>query len=163
MTIREYLNRVEHIKKHLWLETERIIMANEEEIVNLNRLQISKHENTLGNTLENIDNPPFTGYYAKDTERRSLINDPYPSLTTKNAGFNYNFVWSGKFFKEFRIIIAQNKKSFTIYSDGIKTSVSKYKFFKGYSYLFGLTKKNEIKVNNEIIHPKLLEYINKNL
>lgn len=163
MSIKEYLERVKKTKNGLWEETERIIMANEEEIVNLNRLQISKHENTQGGTLQHKENPPFSGTYAKATEEYALENNPYASITTKKAGYAYNFVWSGEFLEKFEIQMSADKKTFKIWSTELDEDSGKRVFFEGYSWLLGLTIKNQILFENQILEPNLKKYINKNL
>lgn len=163
MSIKEYLERVKKTKNGLWEETERIIMDNEEEIVNLNRLQISKHENTQGQKLENKQIPPFYGYYEAATQQYALNKDPYPSLTTKPLGYAYNFVWSGEFFEKFEIQMSADKKTFKIWSTELDEESGKKDFFEGYSWLLGLTIKNQILFENQILEPNLKNYINKNL
>ena len=116
----------------------------ESKILELQRLQISKHEGFDDQTLHS---GLYKGVYAKSTQ--SFADMGKPSLTSKPAGGKYNFVWTGDFMGNMRM--KRQNKGLELYSTGTGTG-DKKDFFESYDNMFGLNTENTATVNSEVLY-----------
>jgi hypothetical protein len=152
MTISEYLKNAKFVKGSILDQTERIVLAKENEIVNLNIDQIENSKGADDKELKN-SNSKFKGVYTLATQ---MINPE------KIAGNPYTFRDSGNFLNNFQVDIMPDLTKITIFSTGTGSN-QKANFFKGYSNIFGLTKQNQYEMNYRIIKPELMKFINQYL
>ena len=149
------LTNIQHEKASTAIRVDREVYILEEEIILLNINQIERHEGSDNQPLVN-ENPTFTGFYQPYTVSVSITGrapKTPPSITKKNVGQPYNFVWRGDFFNGF--VLEKQGKNFKIYSTG-EGEDKKKEFFDGYKNLYGLNIHNENDVFNEITN-KVLE------
>lgn len=158
MTIDVYLKKATFVRDSLQDETERILYAKENEIVNLNIGQIENSTGNDGKLLENT-NPHFSGRYTLATQLRSQQER---TIFPKIAGELYNFGWTGDLLRYFELYINPNLTQIEIFSTGTGAG-EKADFFKGYKNIFGLDKENQSILNYKIILPELQIFINKHL
>ncbi len=152
MTIPEYLKNARFVKGSILDQTERIVLAKENDIVNLNITQIENSKGADDKELKNSSSK-FKGVYTLATQ---MINPE------KVAGTPYTFYDTGNFFNNFQIDIMPDLTKITIFSTGTGAG-QKADFFKGYSNIFGLTKQNQYEMNYRIIKPELMKFINQYL
>ena len=152
ITIKDYINKANFVKDNILIEQERIVLKNENRITNLNINQIELSQDSNGNLLKNTDKK-FKGVYSMATQ---MINP------NKIAGTPYNFFNTGDFLHNFKINLADNLSKIDIFSTGTGGDL-KAMFFKGYTNIFGLTKENQVQLNNSIILPELQLFIKKYL
>lgn len=145
-TVRQYLNNLKDFRSVILDEQIKCVQKLEPEIIKKNVENIDNHVGADGVELNN-SNPLFTGIYKPFTAQQSLFS-PTPQAP-KIAGQPYNFVWTGDFMRGFQVDIDSSGTKITIYSTGTGSG-SKAEFFKGYKNIFGLTKENQIWLNNEI-------------
>jgi len=145
----EYMKNLLYVRDNLLDETERIISANEKDIISLNIQKIEDGLGSDGDILKN-HNRKFTGRYTLGT---NLLN------TAKKAGDLYTFFETGSFLGNFQVEVLSNKVQIEIFSTGTGNG-DKALFFKGYKNLYGLTKEDKFKLNYEIIYPELMKFIN---
>jgi len=119
----------------------------EAKIVELQRLQISKHEGFDDQILERFSGEDSR--YSYTTQWYADNSRPYPSLMSKPGGSNYNFVWGGDFMNNFRI--KRQNKGIEIFSTGTGSG-SKKAFFEDYENMFGLNTENTATVNSEVLY-----------
>ena len=152
MTIDVYLKNANFVRDSLQDETERILYAKENEIVNLNIKQIENSTGNDGNILDNSDTR-FKGVYTLATQ---MLNP------RKTAGDPYDFRETGNFLNNFELYINPNLTQIEIFSTGPGAN-EKADFFRGYKNIFGLDKENQSILNYKIILPELQIFINKHL
>ena len=152
MTIDVYLKNANFVRDSLLDETERILYAKENEIVNLNIKQIENSTGNDGNILDNSDTR-FKGVYTLATQ---MLNP------RKIAGDPYDFRETGNFLNNFELYINPNLTQIEIFSTGTGAN-EKADFFRGYKNIFGLDKENQSILNYKIILPELQIFINKHL
>ena len=152
MTIDVYLKNANFVRDSLLDETERILYAKENEIVNLNIKQIENSTGNDGNILDNSDTR-FKGVYTLATQ---MLNP------RKIAGDPYDFRETGNFLNNFELYINPNLTQIEIFSTGTGAN-EKADFFRGYKSIFGLDKENQSILNYKIILPELQIFINKHL
>lgn len=148
MTITEYIKNVELVQSRILDETERIIMSNEDEIINLNIVKIEEGQGSDNQLLKNRDDR-FKGFYSLGSQ---LLN---PS---KRAGDLYTFVETGDFISNFQLELSPDLTKLNIFSTGEGSGLKK-SFFSGYSNLYGLDNEDTNKLNYEIIYPELMAFI----
>lgn len=148
MTPDDYINNLKFVRNNILDETERIIYANENEIVNLNIINIEEGQGSDGSILKNV-NDKFSGRYKLGTQ---LLNP------TKKAGNLYTFYQTGDFLNNFQVEVLSNLIQIEIFSTG-EGSGLKYDFLKGYKNLYGLTKEDQTKLNYEIIYDPLMKFL----
>jgi hypothetical protein len=153
ITIADYINNCKFVLANILDEQERIILANENEIVSLNVDAMQKGDGSDGNILKNSNSKVFKGLYSMSTQ----LIDP-----KKVAGTPYDFFETGAFISNLQIEMHPDLTKFDIFSTGTGIG-DKSIFFAGYTNLYGLDKTNTDIVNNEIIYPELLKYIKKYL
>lgn len=152
VTIKDYINKCKLVASQILDEQERIVLANENKIVNLNVDTFQDGYGSNGRLLEN-SNKIFKGIYSLSTQ----LLEP-----KKVAGTPYNFLETGVFLSNMQIEIQPNLTKFDIFSTGTGSG-DKALFFKGYNNLFGLNKNNTDIVNYQIVYPELMIYIKKYL
>lgn len=151
-TIKDYINACKYVTANLLDEQERIVLANEADIIRLNTQSFESGQGSDGKPLKN-NNPLFDGVYSLSTQ---LINP------NKRAGDLYDFFNTGSFLSGLQIEIQPNLTKFDIFSTGTGSG-DKSIFFAGYTNLFGLDKNNQDIVNYKIIYPQLMQFIKKYL
>lgn len=144
-TIKDYIKKCEYVKANLLGEQERIILKNENKIVNLN---VSQFEDGIGsNDLFLINsNRIYSGYYRQGEKQGQL----------------YDFFETGDFLNGLNIQMQQDLTKFDIFSTGTGSG-DKKDFFDGYKNLFGLTDENKRVLNQDIIYPEIMTFIKKYL
>lgn len=152
MTISEYLKNAKFVQQNLLDESEKIVLKNEDKIIDLNVDQIQSGEGSDGKDLNNT-NSKFKGYYTLATQ---MINPE------KTAGSLYTFFDTGNFLGNFNTQISNDLTKVDIFSTGTGAG-EKSEFFRGYTNLFGLNPKNERDFNYNILLPELQKYIKKYL
>lgn len=152
MTISEYLKNAKFVQQNLLDESEKILLKNEDKIIDLNVDQIQSGEGSDGKELNNT-NDLFTGFYKLSTQ----LIDP-----KKTAGSRYTFFDTGNFLGNFNTQISNDLTKVDIFSTGTGAG-EKSEFFRGYTNLFGLNPKNERDFNYNILLPELQKYIKKYL
>ncbi len=152
MTISEYLKKAKFVQQNLLDESEKIVLKNEDKIIDLNVDQIQSGEGSDGKDLNNT-NSKFKGYYTLATQ---MINPE------KTAGSLYTFFDTGNFLGNFNTQISNDLTKVDIFSTGTGAG-EKSEFFRGYTNLFGLNPKNERDFNYNILLPELQKYIKKYL
>ena len=152
ITIRDYIKKAEFVASELLNEQERIILANENKIINLN---VDAFQSGMGSDDKQLknNNEIFKGVYSLSTQ---LTN------SRKIAGNPYNFLETGAFLSNMQINIQPNLTKFDIFSTGTGSG-DKSIFFAGYNNLFGLNKNNTEIVNYQIILPELMKFIKRYL
>ena len=152
ITIRDYLNKCKTVASKILDEQERIILANENKIINLNINAFQEGKGSNDKKLNNI-NDKVKGVYSLATQ---LINPE------KIAGTLYTFQDTNVFINNFQIQFQSNLTKFDIFSTGTGSG-DKSIFFAGYTNLFGLDKNNTQIVNYDIIFPELMKFIKQTL
>ena len=151
-TIKDYINKCKFVASEMLNEQEKIVLANEDKIINLNVDAMQDGIGSDGKILKN-SNPIFKGVYSLSTQ---LLD------SKKIAGNPYNFLETGAFLGNMQINLQPNLTKFDIFSTGTGSG-DKSLFFAGYTNLFGLNKNNTDIVNYEIILPELMIFIKKYL
>lgn len=123
------------------------LMAMQDKIVNLQKMQLA-----LGQGFDDsrLFSTIFSGRYAKATQGYADREDPYPSLTSKPKGVNYNFMWGGEFMAGFGV--QKETTGVSIFSTGAESSrtIGKTEFFESYTNMFGLNTNNTYTVLSEV-------------
>lgn len=151
-TIRDYIKKCEFVASKILDEQERIILANESQIISLNVDALQSGQGSDGKVLKN-SNPIFKGVYTLATQ---LANE------RKIAGTPYDFLETGDFIGNLQIDIQPSLTKFDIFSTGTGSG-DKSIFFAGYTNLYGLDKQDTDFVNYEIIYPELMKFIKRYL
>ena len=146
-TISQYLSNLKQLRATILDEQGKAVRKLETQIIRKNIDNIEDHIGADGQELKN-SNPMFSGYYKKSTEEISKTTFS-PPLLPKIAGQPYNWIWTGVFIGNFHLDINAGQDKIKIYSTGTGTG-EKADFFKGYKNLYGLTKEDQIWLNNEI-------------
>lgn len=149
MTITEYIKNVELVQSRILDETERIIMSNEDEIINLNIIKIEEGQGSDNQLLKHNKPDIFSGKYRPYTESK------YPEKIT---GTLYTFRLTDDFISNFQIELSPDLTKLNIFSTG-EGSGLKNSFFSGYTNLYGLDDEDSNKLNYEIIYPELMAFI----
>jgi len=144
-TIKDYIKKAQFVRDNLLDEQERIILKNENEIVNLNVNQFEDGIGSDGLFLIN-KNRRFSGYYRSGDKQGQL----------------YDFYQSGAFLSGLQLDMQPSLTKFDIFSTGTGSGDKKL-FFDGYNNLFGLNKNNNDVLNWDIIYPEIMVYIKKYL
>jgi len=152
-TINDYIKKCQFVASELLNEQERIVLANETEIVRLNVDTFQDGYGSDGQLLKHNNDRIFKGVYSLSTQ----LTNP-----RKVAGTPYNFLETGAFLSNMQIDLQPNLTKFDIFSTGTGSG-DKALFFSGYSNLFGLNQNNEDIVNYEIIYPELMKFIKRYL
>ena len=139
-TIFDYMQKVKGVKDNIPNETEKIIKAKEQFILNLNRqAQLMKGIDSKGEKIA-PEYKPFT------VQIKQLIGQPYDRVT---------LFYSGKFYAKFKIVYNKDM-SFEIISTEQKTPKLMDKYGDD---IFGLTKENQQILNEKIILPELWKFL----
>ena len=146
----DYLKKLKNLRSGLLDEVERIIYANENEIIKLNIQKIEDGQGSDGNSLKN-DDSRYTGRYTIGT---NLLRPE------KKAGALYTFFETGTFLGNFQVEVLPSLTQIEIFSTGTGSGL-KSDFFKGYKNMFGLTVQDQKKLNYEIIYYPLMQFVNK--
>lgn len=144
--LQKYFNQLDTIEKGLEQEAYRILANVQDIITDLNKEQLQEGKTPKGQKLK----PDYSRVrYARAKQQQN----PLPGFGTPDLKL------TGKFYSEF-YLTAKNKE-FTLYSSDFKTEflVPKY----GEENIFGLTVENNKIVNYEILLPRLMEWVLKNL
>ena len=147
-TIRDYINKAKFVSSEMLNQQERIILANESQIISFNVDALQSGQGSDGKILKNT-NKVFKGVYSLATQ---LTNE------RKIAGNPYDFLETGAFLGNFQIEMQPNLTKFDIFSTGTGSG-GKSIFFAGYTNLYGLDKENTDFVNYQIVLPELLKFI----
>lgn len=151
-TIRDYIKKCEFVASKILDEQERIILANESQIISLNIDALQSGQGSDGKVLKN-SNSIFKGVYTLATQ---LANE------RKIAGTPYDFLETGAFLGNFQVEMQASLTKFDIFSTGTGSG-DKSIFFAGYTNLYGLDKNDTDFVNYEIIYPELMKFIKRYL
>lgn len=139
-TIFDYMQKVKGVRDNIPNETEKIIKAKEQFILNLNRnAQLMQGIDADGQKIT-PEYKPFT------IEIKKLIGQPHDRVT---------LFYSGKFYSKFKIIY---NKDMTFKIDSIEAKQPKLVTKYGEN-IFGLTKENQEILNNNIILPELWKFL----
>jgi len=139
-TIFDYMQKVKGVRDNIPNETEKIIKAKEQFILNLNRnAQLMQGIDSKGDKIA-PEYKPFT------VQIKQLIGQPYDRVT---------LFYSGKFYAKFKIIYNKDM-SFEIISTEQKTPKLMDKYGDD---IFGLTKENQQILNEKIILPELWKFL----
>lgn len=158
MTIQQLKKKLQQLRERVPKEVERIIYANEQEILSMNIQNIDDHVGSDGKVLKNT-NRKFSGRYTLATQ---LIASTQNTLLPKIAGDSYNWRWNGNFMSGFKLKVLRGGYDIEIYSTGEGTG-DKKAFFDGYKNLYGLTDDDKKVLNQEIIKPELEKFIKRYL
>ena len=150
MTITEKIKDCKFVLASLLDEQERIVLRNENKIVQLNVVQFEKGSGSDNKALKN-NNPIFDGTYSFST---NLLNP------NKRAGDLYNFFVTGDFLNGMQLELDSSLIKVDLFSTGTGSG-DKSIFFAGYSNLFGLNNNNAYVLNYEIVYPELMNFIHK--
>lgn len=118
----------------------------EKVIVDMQQNQISQHQGFDDRKLERFSGEDSK--YKYTTQWYADNNIPYPSLTSKPGGEDYNFVWGGDFMGNFRM--KRQNKGLELYSTGTGSGL-KEAFFEDYKNMFGLNSENTATIENEVL------------
>jgi len=146
-TINDYIKKCKFVASEMLNEQEKIVLANEDKIINLNVDAMQDGIGSDGKDLFNT-NEKYTGIYKNIAGQ-------------KKSGL-YNFLETGVFLGNMQVDLQPNLTKFDIFSTGTGSG-DKALFFSGYTNLFGLDKENTEIVNYEIILPELMIFIKKYL
>lgn len=149
MTITEYIKNIQFVQSKILDETERIVMSNEDEIINLNIIKIEQGKGSDGSLLDNEISTFADGRYKLGTQ---LLNPK------KEAGKLYTFIETGNFISNFQVELSPDLTKVNIFSTGEGSGLKK-SFFSGYTNLYGLDDEDSNKLNYEIIYPELMAFI----
>lgn len=146
-TINDYIKKCQFVNAQILNEQERIVLANENRIINLN---VDAFQDGLGSDGKDLlnSNEKYTGIYKN-----------VPGQTKSGL---YNFFETGAFLSNMQVDLQPNLTKFDIFSTGTGSG-DKALFFSGYNNLFGLNKNNSDIVNYDIIYPQLMKFIKKHL
>ena len=143
MNITEYIQKLQQVKNEIPIEVSKIIYTNEIQIIDLNREeQIYKQGiGVLGNPLGN-----YQGF-------KTGQGKGFP----KNRGDRFNLYDTGALYDSFEIKTDGHK--LTISNSDSKVGLLEAKVGE----FIGLTPDSQDKMNNQIILPKLQEFLNNRL
>jgi len=144
-TINDYIKKCQFVASEMLNEQERIVLANETEIVNLNKNQFT---DGLGSDNKQLFTPlrSFDGIYKEGYKKQGL----------------YDFYEKGIFIKGMFVIVLPNKTELIIDSSG-KGDGEKKLFINSYTNLFGLDNYYENILNYDLIYPELMKFIKRYL
>lgn len=146
----DYLKNLRNLRNGLSDEIEKIIYANENEIIKLNIQKIESGQGSDGLALKN-DDSRYSGRYTLGTNLLS---------PQKRAGDLYTFFETGSFLGNFQVEVLPSATQIEIFSTGTGSGL-KAEFFRGYRNLFGLTIQDQRKLNYDIIYPDLMRFVNR--
>ncbi len=143
-----YIENLKRIERDLEQEAVNIIKGNLDYVLWLIQdNQLSKGLTSSGKVA---------GYYAPKTSK--YADDPHNRpRKDKLAHQPYNFEWTGSLFD--KMFVKSEKDGFSIFSRDGKLAMLE----RQYGRLLKLTKENNHLINEELIKPKLYEYILKNM
>lgn len=147
-----FIKRLDEIEKRIPRYLNRIVIDNAEIILSIIKdNQLAKGLNSFGNVVGYYES--ITSLYAFND--RKATSGRFPK-TEKRAGQPYNFEWTGELFDSLNLKGNVNKNEYEIFS-----SVGKIKKLEGiYNTKLGdLTEENNEWINQNILLPKLYEYI----
>jgi len=154
MTIKEYKKKLEQLRSRVSKEVEKILYANEKEILSMNIQNIDDHIGSDGQLLRNA-NKKYSGRYTLMTQMIASVEHP---IMPKTAGDMYNWRWNGDFMSGFQLKVLKQGSQIEIYSTGEGSGLKK-DFFDGYKNLYGLTPEDQKYLNEQIIKPELEKFI----
>jgi len=138
-------------------QSEKIIYANEDKIIDLNLSQIEKGQGADDRPLINENAEVYSGFYTAYTQKKAAKENPiYPKV----AGKLYNFAWTGDYLSSYKVEVKDNASKIIIRAAD-KGYGGKKAFLDGYSNIEGLNKRNIRKLDYEIIKPELQKFINR--
>ncbi len=152
VTVYDYIQSAKKVRDSILDEQERIIMANELRIIQMNTKNIEEGKGSDGSDLIN-SNRKFTGFYTMTT---NLLNP------NKTSGTLYNFFETGAFLSGFQVDLDSSLTKVNIFSTGTGSG-QKADFFRGYKNIFGLDSQQQYELNYKIILPELNKFINQYL
>jgi hypothetical protein len=152
ITVYDYMQKAKSVRDSILDEQERIVIANELRIIQMNTKNIDEGMGSDGNALINT-NKKFTGFYTMST---NLLHE------NKRAGTLYNFFETGAFLSGFQVYLDNSLTKVNIFSTGTGSG-EKADFFRGYKNIFGLDKHQSYELNYKIILPELNKFINQYL
>ena len=158
MDIKQFKKKLEQLRARIPKEVERIIYANEQEILSMNIQNIDDHIGSDGRVLKNT-NKRYSGRYTLLTQ---MIASTQNTVLPKTAGDLYNWRWNGAFMSGFKHKVLRGGYDIEIYSTEEGTG-DKKAFFDGYKNLYGLTNEDKKVLNEEIIKPELEKFIKRHL
>lgn len=132
-------NQIGLIPKHLNDE----MLLRKDELIKENINNIDNHTGSDSLNLKNT-NSLFKGTYKPLTTQLAREGN---SLTSKNTGDEYNFVWTGAFVEGFEM--RTDGFDYVLFSTGTGSGAKKA-FFDGYKNLFGIQKTERENLYNEV-------------
>jgi len=150
--VEEQLRRIDALSETIEDEAKKIVIANMDAIISiLEKKQLGIGLNSSGGPLSWAYGD---GTYAKRTEE---IAKTEFTVEPKKEGEPYNFQWTGGTFNGLNLkTLSKNK--YSIFSTDGKAAFLR----KTYGIIFDLTKENNDLVNDTIIEPGLVIYIEDN-
>lgn len=150
--VQPFINRLDKIKDNLDRVANRVIIDHAEIIISLLK------DNQLSHGLDSSG--AIVGKYTYWTDIRAKAERQASGGRSprqdKQYGQAYNFDWTGSLFETLTIKGNTSKNEFTIFSTIGKIKLLEKEFN---TKLSDLTEENNDSINNEILVPKLQEYI----
>lgn len=140
-----YTKGIRKIKNDLPKALKKILIRREDDVIRiLQNFQLGKGLDSKGK---------LTGTYSPNTERIIAEEGRIPRQP-KTPGSPYNFQDTGDLFDEMYLFF-EDEKSFSLFSYDKKALFLQ----EEYGDIYTLTKKNNEKVNEQILRPEMYEYI----
>ena len=143
-----YTKEIADLKRDLPSILRKILISRRAEVINILREeQLGQGRDSKGKII---------GRYSKSTP--DYIDPTNPPRQDKVPGQPYNFEWTGGLFDKMYLHF-EDVKSYSLFSED-----GKAKFLeKEYGDIFTLTKKNNERINQEILRPEMYDEIIKRL
>ena len=139
-----YTKEIADLKKELPKILRDILIKKRDEVIRiLKDEQLGEGKDSKGKVI---------GRYSRNTP--DYINPEDPPRQDKIPGQPYNFEWTGGLFDKMYLHF-EDLKSYSLFSQDSKAAFLK----KEYGDIFTLTKKNNERVNNEILRPEMYNTI----
>ena len=142
---------IESLKK---AETQLELVANKAILKNAEKILDLLKNNQLRKSI--MSDGKLAPYYSPSTVIFAMLDVPITGASSKTDGDRYNYEWSGDWLREMYIKTESNDNGFNILSSDGKTKMLE---FQSGGKLTALTPKNNEKVNDEIIMPKLFDSV----
>ncbi len=150
--VKKLLERFDALEDTIEDEAKRIVIANIDAIISiLEKKQLGIGLSSSGAPLRWASGD---GFYTRNTQ---LIAEQEFTAEPKIEGQPYNFQWTGSTFDGLNIKTL-SKNNYSILSTDSKASFLR----KTYGIIFDLTKENNTLVNEAIIEPELVKYVEEN-
>lgn len=154
MLLDEHIANLDKIKSDIPKIAEDIVRKNSEKILDLVRYgQLAKGLDSFEKDLVYPGKTTNIPLYEPSTELYWAKQQPQP-IKPKKAGERYNFEWTGETFRAMMLEI-RGEGVFEIFTKDAKNNLLQ----QIYGTIFNLTDKHNEYINENIILPKLYEYL----